>query len=372
MPAPAPEAPGDAAAAGRWIRELGSENFRARLEAEAQLRKLGDRALPELRRAAESDADHEVQWRARRLVREIERGEARGLQQRPRNDARSGRRPAVTPEQARPMDGIEQRFEGLFRDMEQRFGLDIPRARFFHDDFFRDLQEQMRSGIGRSQGMSMQIGPDGKVRVEIKETDADGKVETKVFEAPDLQTFEQQYPGVLQRGGLGFDLRAGIDPDLMLRPFWPLRRDRADAFGEPVPLPLPPDAGADDQVRSGQRLGIAVHPEIPAELREHLDLPAGRGLMVQSVAADSLAMALGLRPADIVVQIGERAIGAPADVQAALAAIEAGAVVEVRFLRKGVEQSARAPKPAAASEAGTPPTRGLRRRGAADEPSGIR
>ena len=54
------------------VRQLGSETFRERQEAEKALRAMGKDALPALRAAAEQDGDAEVQWRARRLIRQIE------------------------------------------------------------------------------------------------------------------------------------------------------------------------------------------------------------------------------------------------------------------------------------------------------------
>jgi len=384
-PKPPASPPSDQHAAGTvgdWIRDLGSDSFRTRLQAENNLRQAGSKALAELRQAAGQSEDHEVQWRARRLLRQIERADAGGLVQRSRDD--DGQVP-MRPwwnQRGLPADGIQQRFEELFRDLE-RFGLDVPRASFFHDDFFRDLQDQMQNGASRSQGMSMQIGPDGTVRVEIEEQDADGKVEKKVYEAPDLQTFQSQYPEVLQRGGLGLGGRAfgglGLslrsDDPLMPLPLW--RGGRADPFrSQPRPgfdrIDGEHDVDAENQVHAGVRLGVTVRSELPDELREHLALEPGVGLMVQSVMTDSLASGLGLRAGDIVVRIAGRAIGSPADVQAALGAVEAGAAVEVAFLRKGVEQVATVNKPAAKAEVTTPTDRRLRRRTADGEPAKVR
>lgn len=387
-PKPPASPPSDQQAAGTvgdWIRDLGSDSFRTRLQAENNLRKAGNKALAELKQAAGHSDDHEVQWRARRLVRQIERADAGGLVQRSHDD--DGQVPMRRRWNQRgwPADGIQQRFEELFRDLE-RFGFDIPRASFFHDDFFRDLQDQMQNGFSRSQGMSMQIGPDGAVRVEIEEQDADGKVEKKVYEAPDLQTFQSQYPEVLQRGGLGLGGRAFGGPgfgglDLRLRsddplvPLW--GGGRPDPFrNQPLPgfdrIDAQPDVDAENQVQAGQRLGVTVRSELPAELREHLALEDGVGLMVQSVLPDSLASGLGLRAGDIVVRLAGRAIGSPADVQAALGTVQAGAAVEVAFLRRGVEQVATANKPAAKADVTTPQDRRLRRRAADDEPAKVR
>jgi len=350
-PAPQPEAsaPGTAQGADRWIRDLGSESYRTRLQAEKELRQLGAKALPQLKDAAAESQDHEVQWRARRLVRQIESGE-QGLQQRHRDDA--GGQPQVRlwggDQQFSP--SMRRQFEDLFREMEQQFGLDIPRARFFHDDFFKDLQEQMQAGGAKSQGMSLQIGPDGAVRAEVKETDENGKVETKVYEAPDMQTFQQQYPDVLGKGGLGFGLHVWPQNDRAFRSL--LLPQHSVPFVRMDPLRVDSDSDIDvgpmqaaEAPPEGKRLGIIVRPEIPAELREHLELEDGVGLMVQEVQSGTLAETLGLRQGDIVVRIAGRQIRGTQDVQEALGGVEAGAQIEVHFLRKGVEQSATVTKP---------------------------
>ncbi|MBL9076065.1 MAG: PDZ domain-containing protein [Planctomycetes bacterium] len=370
---PAPKPASGTEAEGRrsaedLIGDLGDDSFRARLEAERSLRALGEAALPALRKAAESSTDHEVQWRARRLIRQIERGDSRGLVQRGQDDVARPRTGSL------PRDGLQGDFDQFFREMEQRFGLDIPRARFFHDDFFRDLQEQMQATPGASRGMSMQIGPDGAVRVEIEETDAEGKSEQKVYEAPDMESFRAQYPDVLERGGLGgIGLRLWSDVDPMAQPFLRLQRGMAPLGGRPQPgfellQPVPaPDLA--------NRLGVSVRPEIPAELREHLELADGQGLMVQGVAEGSLASELGLRVGDIVLRVGGEAVGAPADVQAALARIAAGDEVAVTFLRKGSEQVAKAKKPQPPAQQDAAPVPGgkqLQRRHGADDGAKVR
>ena len=137
----------------------------------------------------------------------------------------------------------------------------------------------------------------------------------------------------------------GLQSPQLLRP----RRD-FDAFVVPrqrAMNPQPAEAGEPAAVPpSDQRLGVVIRPEIAADLREHLGLEEGVGLMVESVQPGTLAETLGLQRGDIVVRIGSQAIGSAADVQKALGAIEPKAAVEVRFLRKGVENTATADKQA--------------------------
>ncbi|MBL8749257.1 MAG: PDZ domain-containing protein [Planctomycetes bacterium] len=336
----------------QWIGELGADSYRARIAAEKALKDLGKAALPELKKAADQGGDQEVQWRARRLVRQIERGGPGGLL--PREAA------PVDPPSPEADDSMERRFDDMFQQLERQFGIDIPRARFFQDDFFRDLKAQMPQAGSRSQGMSLQIGPDGAIRVEQKTTNEKGEVETKTYEAKSMEDFEAQYPGVLQQNGLGFGMRMfrGSSP-LGLR-FSTPRIDPNPWVATPVPAPdlddalvAPPPANS--------RLGVSIRPSISAELREHLGLDDDVGLMVEGVQSGTLAETLGLQRGDIVTRIGGHSIGSAQDVQKVLGGIEAGKAVEVTFLRKGAEKTATATKQAPA-ESAAPPRERLERR----------
>jgi hypothetical protein len=344
-----------------WIGNLGSDSYRARLDAERALRDAGEAAVPALQRAAESSDDPEVQWRARRVLRQIERNGAADLVQRDRKPASApSQQPGAAPRRA-GRDGVREQFESLFENFERDFGIDIPRARFFDDDFFRDLQQQMQNGVSRSQGMSMQIGPDGAVRVEVKEKGEDGKAETKVYEAPDLETFQKQYPDVMRKNGLGMGLFQGNLPwpgDAQWRAFgggqplrgWVFDQDGAQPWtvkpGRPA-APAPDDVQLAERAPAppavGKRLGVTIR-EVPDGVREYLGLDAGQGLMVDGVGSGTLAESLGLAAGDIVTHVGDRAIASPQDVQEALAPIKKGDDVVIRFVRKGVEKTATAAK----------------------------
>ncbi|MGE3171214.1 MAG: PDZ domain-containing protein [Planctomycetota bacterium] len=368
--------------AADWIRDLGSDDFRQRTQAERALRALGAEALPDLRKAVDAGGP-EAQWRARRLIRQIERGTDGGLSRRDDGGSGQGAPERTGLRGARPQGwrwqgsngDVEDRFEQLFRGLENDFGMDVPRGRFFADGFFQDLQEQMdalrqrmqsmpQGGTGR--GLSMQMGPDG-VRVEVKTTNEDGEEESKVYEAPDLESFRQQYPGVLEQHGFG--LHPGVDPfggGLQLRTFqfddgpgflmpqalqnqprlWtPFGRagrqgqdPAADEWSD-APAPVPP---------AGKRLGVVVRPRIAPEVLDYLGID--HGLMVEQVQDDTLASALELRAGDIVLEIGDRAIHDTGDVQDALGAIPAGSQVEVKVLRRGREIELKAAKPEAPAE----------------------
>jgi hypothetical protein len=357
---PSAEMPGvSRAEIERAIADLGSQNFRDRARAEHRLMAAGQAALEPLRHAAESGADPEMQWRARRLIRQIERGEsALGLEER-------GRRPPTDPQEPRPWqqrpvdvprrvipEDMQRRFDELFQGLERDFGIDIPRRRFFSDPFFSDLDQQMselmeraRQGGGQSQGqsMSMQVGPDG-VRVEVVERDDSGKEKKKVYEAPDLESFREQYPGVLGGGGLG----VGMRPRGWFRQLPRLRIGRVDGDHD---VEVDRDIDTDSSSRRdvdmvippvGERLGVSVQENIPEALRDYLGID--HGLFVESVQEDTLAQRLGLQTKDIILAIAGDQIGRVEDVARALRALEPGSEVVVEVLRRGKRQELRANK----------------------------
>ncbi|MCK5941684.1 MAG: PDZ domain-containing protein [Planctomycetes bacterium] len=363
QPSPSAEVRATQAGVEKWIQQLGADSYRDRLQAEEELRQLGEKARAALERAAKDDSDSEVQWRAKRLLREFGKAPAKaegrerdGRLTERRRDRRSRGGPEIVERRDRGLAGIDDmraEFDRIFKRFED-MGLDVPSRRFFEAPFFKDLESQLDrpwglgSGAAAGQGMSVQIGPGG-VRVEVTEKGEDGEVDTKVYEAPDLETFREKFPGVLQERGLSLGL-GGFDVDLdnlegrigkVQRGFdWDLARPRV--------LRLPRQGGQDalsgtPMPQQGRRLGVSVKP-IPAPLRDYLELDEGVGLMVADVQDDTLAKACGLRVDDIVVAIGDQPVGSPADVAEALGAIKKGDKVRVAFVRRGQRQTAETEK----------------------------
>ena len=308
------------------IEQLGDPSYKVRRDAEKSLRRLGDGALEALEIAAEDHDDSEVQWRARRLVRQIEHGDGidddGGLEER-----RGARRAHPRVRWAWPQQGqeLDEAFEGLFERLERDFDMDIPRRRFFADDFFQDLEDQMDDMRSRMRGMSLQsfgtgaeghslqinIGPDG-VSVEVTEQDEDGETETKTYEAPDLDTFREKYPDVaeryLDRGASPFRVQLGRPGLRMPRGFRELMVPGRTGVGV---------FELDDR----PRLGVYV--------RETDDA----GLEVERVVPGSLADRLGIEPDDVVLEVDGQAVSSPEDVREALE--QAGDTVEVKVRRDG-------------------------------------
>lgn len=366
-PKPTPKAEGQLAPRGapKWVRQLGSDQYRERLEAENQLRQLGEAARGELERAAKDSGDSEVQWRAKRLLRDLGRAasggaggeQTGGLVERRRGSGAGRQEPEIVERRAGARSGgggaddVRREFDRIFQRFEE-MGLDVPSRRFFEAPFFQDLRSQMDRDVaanGSSQSMSVQVGPDG-VRVEVVEQGSDGKPETKVYEAPDMETFHKSHPGVLKGGGVGLGF-GGIGQQMqdqmeVLRGrVGKLQRGFGWDMAQPRVLRLPQPGGAAERApapEQGRRLGVTVK-QVPDAVREYLEL-GDHGLMVDGVQDGSLAAACGLRPNDIVLELGGRSVASPADVAAALGAIPKGGKVRVVFLRKGARAVAEAVK----------------------------
>jgi hypothetical protein len=331
------------------IEQLGDRSYQVRKSAEEALRQRGTEAVDALRRATTEQKDSEVQWRAQRLLRQIESGDDGKL--RP-GAAAPAQPPAGRPGLRRPGKGqeeLEGAFDDMFERLERDLGMVVPRGRFFADDFFKDLQQQMRGGtswnmVSPGESFSFRIGEDG-VKLEISERGEDGKAETKVYEAPDEQTFREKYPEIAQRylsgRGPGFGGSFG-----MAFPGMPRLRVFDGRGLQPVdPFRAPPQAPEfDPALDAGDRLGVMVEP-LPDEVRDFLGLEADTGLRVQSCVEGSLGATLGLRQGDVLLEVAGKSIGSPEQVREALSGVEAGAKVEVKINRRGAEQVLSAPKP---------------------------
>ena len=335
------------------IQRLGDSDYQVRRKAESDLRARGKEALQDLKQAAESSTDEEVRWRARRIVRQLEEGgEAGTLRKRaeqanPDLPAPQGAIPRLRVRNLPQGGDLDDVFNQMFERMERQFGIDIPRQRFFHDDFFKDLERQMEDvtrhgGNGQGQSMQMNIVPDG-VKVRVEEKGADGKTETKTYEAPDMDAFRSKYPDVAKRyfdGNNGLHMQFGV-PHLrlwqgnpMLTPVEPVEPDIADQ---------PLDPKSFDAIPPGERLGVTIEP-IDDQLRSDLGLEDGQGMRVHEVLTGSLADKLGIKQGDIVTKVAGKPIHETTDVREALRTVPGGTKVLVEVQRKGKPMTLEAEK----------------------------
>lgn len=353
------------------IEQLGDTDYEVRKSAEKRLLERGRKALGPLQKSAKKHDDPEVQWRAGRLARRIEDRSAGKVSRRLGKRDGSRDRKAVGGDERKAGEAADPSrvIERVMRDLDRAL-----LGREFDDGVRHDLEramEQMRSSLRKSLGdlelderprgfrtrrsdshsMKMSSGPDG-VRVEITEKGEDGKLETKVYEAEDMESFRKKHPGVLKNSGvqvggaLGEDFPFGFRGRVVMpripRDGGRFRFEFDDAGGQwgenrksgKKSLRRKP-ARVETEVAESERkrLGFYVG-EISPAVREYLNLQGG--LMVKDVADGSIAAKIGLRQGDIVTRVGEKKIQDVDDVAAALEAIGDGKVV-VTIIRRGRE-----------------------------------
>jgi serine protease Do len=79
-----------------------------------------------------------------------------------------------------------------------------------------------------------------------------------------------------------------------------------------------------------QRLGASVI-DLDTQLASYFGVTDG--VLVTSVAADTLGASAGLRAGDVITSVGGRTVGAPADIVAALSAAKPGSALEIQVTR---------------------------------------
>lgn len=253
---------------------------------------------------------------------------------------------------------LDRRFADLFDELEQEFGILVPRDIFFRGDFaqrlhdqmgFGDLRRDLRQFDGTGQALSLRIGDDGVV-AQIAEKDANGEMQSRKYEARSLQEFVDQYPEVARRLGLtevqggqpGDRQPSGQQRPRTAMPGQTRQAERGDRTQRQPPRGRPQDAAAQaQQIPSGERLGVRVRDAISPDLRDYLGLEPGRGLFVEEVEQGSLASRLGIRARDVLLAIDGRTIGTPADVRTALRAAGDGVTAVVNRSGKEVTLEAK-------------------------------
>ncbi len=85
------------------------------------------------------------------------------------------------------------------------------------------------------------------------------------------------------------------------------------------------------------RIGVLVQSMTP-ELREHMQAPSDRGLLVTRVEPDHPAAEAGLLVGDVIVAAAGAPMREPFDLVKAVASVPAGASMELKILRDGEPQ----------------------------------
>lgn len=281
-----------------WIRDLGSEDPKAREAAAAALEKAGERARPALEEAAKS-ADPEVASEAAHLLRRLD-GEEKP----------AGRRP---PAARRPMVRMSSTRVIVNRD-----------------------------------GTTTMIQEDSTGRILVRET-KDGK--TEEFAAASREAFVEKYPEVAKRHGIDREeggLRVVPPGDLpedeeLKKELERLRREAEERLRDRK-APRDLDREKEDLEKALEEQGNKDRNEPGLEvsdvedaLRYQLDIPEG-GVLVESVARGSRADRLGLRRHDILLSLNGKPVATAADIRAAFE-IEGPATAQV--IREGEPQALR-------------------------------
>ncbi len=294
-----PATPAQPLNAAQLVDRLGHKDFAVREQATAALVKLGEKAVPALEKALESD-DLEVRLRAGRALRRI-----RGVNQGPK---KSG----------------TKRKDGSKNDVDDAPAAGIPNP------------NRPRPAPGSS-STSVEMR-DGRVRVTVTEI-VDGKRQTKTYEGASIEELRNKHPELRGRLG-GIRFRLGRDPFDMDK-FWKDFRKRDDPFRKwheetqrqmeemrrmweqlrrSRPGFRPGLNGRLDDRRAratGRLLGVrAKRPEPVLDAQLQL---RGRGLVIDTVEPDSRAARLGLKRHDILVELNGTEIRRFEDVARALA-----------------------------------------------------
>ncbi|MHC4606193.1 MAG: PDZ domain-containing protein [Planctomycetota bacterium] len=282
------------------IKKLGSEDFQERENATEELRKIGDPAVPQLKKAMEEAEDPEVRARAESIVDEIEA--AKEAEEEKKNPTRDRGR------------GFGGGGGFSFRSQSSGGG-----GSFMTQSDGTGTTYDMRPA-GKDP-IKFFLGNDGSVELEYR--DKDGK--KKKAKAKSVKKFIEKHPELAKKYGITKD---GIDygqqqkfgggggvPDVqrMLR--------GVPGFGRnPQGTEDPPDdvvkelddllrkverenKDFDDLYRWRTRAPEATFGAVPEAVRVHLAIPEGQGIAVERVPEGSAAAALGLREHDIILEI---------------------------------------------------------------------
>lgn len=289
------------------VEQLSSDDFEAREQASAELKKMGAKAIPALEKASKSE-DPETRMRAESLLESLKK------------------KPTPSPRKARK--------SGPGVSIQSRNG----------DSIYT---------VTPSQGdpITFHKRRDGSVLLEY--IDLEGNPSRA--EADSLAEFLEDYPALVERFGISQEgikyggARASFrnqfqfkftTPEEFGQDFGDLEdelRKRMEGlrklFEEPGGFSMPDDGNF---FRFGSPRQKAVHGAtllpVPAALRAHLPLPKKTGVMVNSVKTDTLAWRFGLKKYDLILKIGEDPVRSSSDVRDLL-----NEDSSITLLRKGKE-----------------------------------
>lgn len=289
------------------IKDLGNDEARVRERVTKELKEIGEPAVPLLKQAMESD-DAEISWRARIILRAIDRK---------KQESNEHKDETVKPE----------------------FKIKIP-----HSESFVFIQE-----------------PSGKITITIKRKTTEGKEESETYTADSLEEFVRKYPEISKKYGLGKgekDERPEITPDDLMEDFnelWQKELGRVREHmkkmeekmkqlledGNPLGWELPDlipkrQPKITPSAKQGE-LGMVISP-VEQTLREQLKLAEDSGILVREVKKDSLAEKMGFQQYDIVLSVNDEEIENIWKFKRVMKEALQKDTVEIHIIRKGERQ----------------------------------
>ena len=319
-----------------WRERLQDEDLAARERAYDQLleRALADeRAARAVREWAQGSDG--LAWTARLMQRELERRGSAGAWRTFREDGLRGMR-----ERLRGFEGRMERMRTeLERDLQGWFDERSTGPRDGQPGTdgggLRHPGAETRPELGarggartRTKSIEARQDKDG-ARVEVRTQDDEGREDVQTYTGGTLEEIYRAHPQLRE----GTQMRVELDgPGLRPgagREEGGLRRPEVGQGGERRGW-QGPESGL---VPQRGMLGIACQP-VGEELRRTLGLPEGNGLVVESVVEGSIAARIGLRPADVVVELNGRSIKTREDVAEVLAERRSGEDLQVVIVDK--------------------------------------
>jgi len=146
------------------IEQLGHQDYAQREAAEKRLLVHGKAARAQLERAAKDHDDAEVRWRAQRILRGLDRGEAGerpdtrgGLRRRQPGD-RQQRRIDRSRQGLDRIEDVDRLFDEIFGRLERELGIDIKDVRRHLERARSDGRDRDTQFDKQSKSMKMSIG----------------------------------------------------------------------------------------------------------------------------------------------------------------------------------------------------------------------
>ncbi len=302
----------------QWILNLGAEDPTLRDWAEQKLRETGAFALPDLRKAGES-TDAEIAFRAQKLVAEIERGG------KPKEEPPEDRSPKVVQVRQDPSGQITlviQRTDESGQVTEEEvIAASLAELRREHPDLAKQIGATRKKGDPADQPLETIV------------QDLMGTLQDS------LERVGKPRKGTKAKGKRGGPLSQLVD--LLEQALdEPGEKGAADEEGERSGVAGSQDSAADlAQADAGEDLG-----PVPPDLRAHLGLDPGEGVLVGEQDAESRWAQAGVNAYDVIVSVsGMRVAGVDSLREAVSVALESGAL---RFdvVRRGQRQTIEVPK----------------------------